>query len=206
MAGRRLTREQRRAQLLDTALAIVREEGADVLTLARVAEEAGVSKPVAYEHFATRTGLLTALYRRIDQQQTEAATAALDTQAHSLTETARVLTEAYVDCVLHIGKEFGTVTAALSSIAGTESLLREGRERYAELYLRAVERFAPLPKSEGMPLMLGVIGATEALAREVTDHRLGRAEAVTVASRIMLGAVTGAEEQGTNTSALDRSA
>ncbi|MFG2276891.1 TetR/AcrR family transcriptional regulator [Streptomyces chartreusis] len=206
MAGRRLTREQRRAQLLDTALAIVREEGADVLTLARVAEEAGVSKPIAYEHFATRTGLLTALYRRIDQQQTEAAAAALETQAHSLTETARVLTEAYVDCVLHIGKEFGTVTAALTSIAGTESLLREGRERYAELYLRAVERFTPLAKSEGMPLMLGVIGATEALAREVTDHRLGRAEAVTVASRIMLGAVTGAEEQDVSTSPLDRSA
>ncbi|SNT30303.1 hypothetical protein SAMN05216276_103353 [Streptosporangium subroseum] len=84
------------------------------------------------------------------------------------------------------------VTAALSSIAGTEELPREGRERYAGLYLRAVERFVPLPASEGMALMLGVVGAAEALAREVTTGRLSRAEAVHAADRIMLGAVNAA--------------
>ncbi|GAA1277476.1 hypothetical protein Psi02_79880 [Planotetraspora silvatica] len=192
MAGRRLSREQRRLQLLDTAMAIVRAEGADALTLARVAEEAGVTKPVAYEHFETRTGLLVALYRRIDDQQTEAATTALRARVRSLEETVRILAEAYIDCVLHIGKEFGAVTAALSSIAGTEELLREGRERYAGLYLRAVERFAPLPESEGKALMLGVVGAAEALAREATAGRLSRAQAVRAAETIMLGAVNAA--------------
>ncbi|GAA4557079.1 TetR/AcrR family transcriptional regulator [Planotetraspora kaengkrachanensis] len=190
MAGRRLAREERRLQLLDTAMAIVRAEGAEALTLARVAEEAGVTKPVAYEHFETRTGLLTELYRRIDDQQTEAATTALRARVRSLEETVRILAEAYVDCVLHIGKEFGAVTAALSSIAGTEELLREGRERYAVLYLRAVERFVSLPEGEGKALMLGVVGAGEALAREATGGRLSRAEAVRAAERIMLGAVS----------------
>jgi hypothetical protein len=88
--------------------------------------------------------------------------------------------------------KFGVVTAALSSIAGTEELLREGRERYAGLFLHAVERFASLPASEGMTLMLGVVGAAEALAREVTTGRLSRAEAVHAVDRIMLGAVNAA--------------
>ncbi|MHC8285601.1 helix-turn-helix domain-containing protein [Pseudomonas sp. XS1P51] len=32
--------------------------GTDALTLATLAERAGVTKPVAYEHFRTRSGLL----------------------------------------------------------------------------------------------------------------------------------------------------
>ncbi|QIQ01920.1 TetR/AcrR family transcriptional regulator [Streptomyces liangshanensis] len=192
VVSRRLSRERRRAQLLDTALAIVRAEGADVLTLARLAEDAGVSKPVAYDHFETRTGLLIALYRRVDEQQTEMTRAALDAHANSLEETVRGLSEAYVDCVLHIGKEFGAVTAALHSLAGAEELLREGRERYAALYLRAVERFVRLPEAGGTALMLGVVGAAEALSREVTAGRLGRDAAVRATGHIMLGAVTAA--------------
>lgn len=191
MAGRRLSREERRLQLLDTAAAIVRAEGTDALTLARVAEDAGVTKPIAYEHFETRTGLLKALYRRIDEQQSEAARAVLDARARTLEEAVSILAEAYVDCVLHIGKEFGSITAAISTIAELEDFLHAGRERYAEVYLEAVERFASLPSGEGMTIMLGVIGATEALAREVSADRLGRLEAIKAISRITLGAVNG---------------
>jgi AcrR family transcriptional regulator len=54
---KRLPKEQRREQLLDTALAIVREQGTDAITLSYVAERAGVSKPIAYGHFGTRAGL-----------------------------------------------------------------------------------------------------------------------------------------------------
>ena len=86
MAGSRLSWEQRRDQLLDTAAAIVRAEGADALTLARVAEDAGVTKPITYKHFETRAGLLKALYHRIDEQQTAAAESALDVGARTLEE------------------------------------------------------------------------------------------------------------------------
>ena len=72
MSSKRLPRDERRRQLLETAAAIVRAEGTDALTLARVAEQAGVTKPVAYEHFETRAGLLVALYRHFDARQTEA--------------------------------------------------------------------------------------------------------------------------------------
>lgn len=60
---------RRRQQLLETARLIVREEGADRLTLSHLAVRAGVSKPVTYEHFETRTGLLIELYRWIDTER-----------------------------------------------------------------------------------------------------------------------------------------
>ncbi|RKH92133.1 TetR/AcrR family transcriptional regulator, partial [Corallococcus sp. AB038B] len=70
--ARKLPKAQRREQLLDIAQTIVREEGTDALTLGYLAERAGVSKPIAYEHFKTRSGLLIALYAQIDARQVSA--------------------------------------------------------------------------------------------------------------------------------------
>ncbi|MGC1305113.1 MAG: helix-turn-helix domain-containing protein [Caulobacteraceae bacterium] len=186
---KRLSHENRRVQLLDTAAAIVRAEGADALTLARVAEEAGVSKPIAYDHFGTRAGLLHALYLRVDAQQCEAARAAVEARAETLEKAVEILAASYVDCVLHIGGEYGTITAALSTFPEAEALLRAGRERYARIYLAALERFVPMAADEGVTVMLGVIGAAEALAREVTAGRISRADAIKAIRRIMLGAM-----------------
>src|SRR5689334_13006179 len=60
-ANKRLSKTERRAQLLAVARDIVRESGSDALTLASLAERAGVTRPIAYEHFETRAGLLVAL-------------------------------------------------------------------------------------------------------------------------------------------------
>ncbi|MFJ4848440.1 MULTISPECIES: TetR/AcrR family transcriptional regulator [unclassified Streptomyces] len=188
---RRMSHDERRLQLLDTAAAMAGTEGAGALTLARVAERAGVTKPVVYEHFETRTGLLTALYHRMDDLQVQSARAALDARADSLEEAVAVLAEAYVDCALNAGREFGTVTAALGSIAGTETLLRTARERYAAIVLDAFERFGPAGEDDSRPVMLGVVGACEVLAREVADGRLDRASAIRAISRIMLGTSAG---------------
>ncbi|MFC7640543.1 hypothetical protein ACFQX6_05610 [Streptosporangium lutulentum] len=135
--------------------------------------------------------MLAALYRRVDDQQTEAATTALRARARSLEETVRILAEAYIDCVLHIGKEFGAVTAALSSIAGTEELLRRGGS--------ATPGSTCAPWSVSRPC--GKRGDdTDARRRRrrrgagPRGHRgrLSRAEAVRATERIMLGAVNAA--------------
>src|SRR5262249_20061763 len=97
---KRLPHEERRTQLLDTAAAIVRSEGADALTLARVAEVAGVTKPIAYDHFETREGLLRALFRRLDDQQAEAALLVFEAEADTLEKASDILAQSYVDCVL----------------------------------------------------------------------------------------------------------
>ena len=60
-----------------------------------------------------------------------------------------------------------------------------------ESFLAALERFASPPEDQAMPVMLGVIGAAEALAREASAGRLSRLEAVTALKRIIVGAARG---------------
>jgi AcrR family transcriptional regulator len=60
----RLARPQRRAQLLDVTKQIVGEHGLHAVSIDRVAREAGISRPIVYEHFTDLTGLLHALLDR----------------------------------------------------------------------------------------------------------------------------------------------
>lgn len=189
MAGQRLSWAQREHQLLDVAATIARTEGADALTLARVAEEAGVTKPITYKHFETRVGLLKALYLRIDEQQALAAQASLDAEAGTLADCALLLARSYVTCVLHIGREFGPITAALAATADLDEIVREGRERYADAFLVALRRFVALPDDSSRPVLLGVIGAAEILSREVVASRMDEEAATIALTRIILGAV-----------------
>jgi AcrR family transcriptional regulator len=60
----RLPRNARREQLLDVTKRIVGEHGLHGVSIDRVAREAGVSRPIVYEHFSDLGGLLEALLER----------------------------------------------------------------------------------------------------------------------------------------------
>ena len=53
-------------RILAAALDLVRREEADALTLARVAQAAGVTERTIYRHFATRETLLEAVWARVN--------------------------------------------------------------------------------------------------------------------------------------------
>jgi AcrR family transcriptional regulator len=59
-----MPREERREQLLDVTKAIVGELGLHGVSIDRVAREAGISRPIVYEHFTDLNGLLSALLDR----------------------------------------------------------------------------------------------------------------------------------------------
>lgn len=59
---------QTRARLLDAARDVATREGADALTLPRLAEAAGVSVPTVYRHFATPADLYAALIDAVRPQ------------------------------------------------------------------------------------------------------------------------------------------
>jgi AcrR family transcriptional regulator len=59
-----MPREARREQLLDVTKAIVGDIGLHGVSIDRVAREAGISRPIVYEHFTDLNGLLTALLDR----------------------------------------------------------------------------------------------------------------------------------------------
>jgi len=58
-----------RAALLDATRELITEGGFDALTMAAVAERAGVSRRSAYLHFTTRAELVTALFGRLAETE-----------------------------------------------------------------------------------------------------------------------------------------
>lgn len=64
VARGRLQSSARRDALLDAAVALVSAKGVHVVSMEAVAENAGVSRPLVYKHFANRNELLVAAYRR----------------------------------------------------------------------------------------------------------------------------------------------
>jgi AcrR family transcriptional regulator len=63
-----MARGQRREQLLDVTKGIVGESGFHAVSIDRVAREAGITRPIVYEHFTDLSGLLSALLDREGQR------------------------------------------------------------------------------------------------------------------------------------------
>ena len=72
-----MTRADRRDQLLDTAQQVFTEHGYAPTSMDDVADAAGVTKPVLYDHFGSKDGLLAAVIERSGQQMLDATTGAV---------------------------------------------------------------------------------------------------------------------------------
>ncbi|RMX04222.1 TetR/AcrR family transcriptional regulator [Corticibacter populi] len=159
----RLPREQRARQLLDAAWALVRDEGSDALTLGRLAEAAGVTKPVVYDHFGTRNGLLLALYQDFDRRQTAIIDAAIAAARPTLEAKAQVIACRYVACVLTQGREIPGVLAALGGSPELAAVKRQYQRAFIE---KCQVILAPFSGPQGIaPASLwAMLGAADALS------------------------------------------
>lgn len=171
MARTRLSRPARYDQLVDVSWALVRSEGADALTLGRLAEHAGVAKPVVYSHFASRAVLLAALYGEFDARQAAMLEEYLAAAESTLEGRAAAIANSYVGCALAQGRELTGVLAALEGSSELEQVKREAEEAYSD---RCREILAPFAGSGGVSLssITAVFGAAEALSRAAVADAL----------------------------------
>ena len=184
--SKRLPKAERRKQLLETARTIVREEGTDALTLGHLATRAGVSKPIAYEHFKTRSGLLIALALDIDDRQVEVLLAALKRTRKRLSDVARVASDAYMRCYTTVGPTWESIKAALKGDDEMDAVQQELLDRYVTIYRDAFAPLVDLPPAELHHRCVAIIGAAEALARDMFRGRIDEATAAsTLASLIV---------------------
>jgi AcrR family transcriptional regulator len=114
MVVKRLRKEDRRVQLLEVARGIVRQQGTEALTLGYLAERANVTKPIPYDHFGDREGLLMALYQDYSDRQLAKFRETLAVDSKTLEKTIRFFSAAYIDCAIAAGPETGPIAAALS--------------------------------------------------------------------------------------------
>ncbi|MCE0461059.1 MULTISPECIES: TetR/AcrR family transcriptional regulator [Pseudomonas] len=173
---RRLSREDRQRQLLDVAWRLVREEGSEALTLARLAEQAGVTKPIVYDHFLTRPGLLAALYQDYDARQTALMDVALEASEATLQGRAAVIASSYVDCVQQQGREIPGVIAALDSSPELERIKREYEAIFLDKCRAVLEPFAG-PRGIGQAGLRAMLGAAEALSDAAASGDISTDEA-----------------------------
>ncbi len=187
---RRMSREQRGRQLLDVAWALVGSEGTDALSLGRLAEAAGVTKPVAYDHFVTRNGLLAALYADYDQRQTAVFESRIGAAPVRLEERAQAIASGYIDCVLSQGSD---IQAILAALAGSPEL-RDVRHRYQQDFVdQCAHWLGPFVADGNVPSAgrWAILGAAEALSEAVAAAALPRVDAEAELQRLIVGIVTG---------------
>lgn len=185
----RLSRQHRREQLLDAAVAIVRAQGADGLTLVTLAEAAGVSRPIVYDHFGTRPGLLLALYRRLDDRYRATVTAAVQAATPTAADVAHVISNAYLTCATDM-PELSAVSAALKGIPELEAIQCEVLDGYTDLMADALSPYS----SHAAPALrlrcLAALGAAEAIATELSRERVSSADAAATLTDLILAFVT----------------
>lgn len=186
---RRLTKEERRAQLLETARLIVREEGADRLTLGRLAERAGVSKPVAYDHFATRTDLLVELYRELDLIQINDFRDAMATNTRCLDETVDALATAYIQCAANMDGEVQKIGAALAGSEAKPAALQELLDHCVQMFVDVLKPHSPILLDELQRRCVGLVGAGEAFAAALVREQCSETDAVAAFVALIHGAL-----------------
>ncbi len=154
----------------------MQQEGTEALTLGRLAEKAGITKPVVYGHFSDRNGLLAALYLEFDALQNEQIDEAIAQSAETPAARAKVIADAFVDCVLAQGREIPGVIAALS---GSPELERVRRECEGACLEKCRKALAPASPSGGVSTagLRAMLGAAEALSAAAAASELSAEDA-----------------------------
>ncbi|MEW1957862.1 helix-turn-helix domain-containing protein [Kineococcus sp. NPDC059986] len=178
----RLSRAERHEQLVATARTLIREAGTDDFTLGRVAERAGVTKPLVYDHFGDRAGVLAELYRAFEARQHAALATALTRARPQLDAVAALVAGAYVDCCLAEGRELSDVVAALAGSSALTAVRREAEEDYLAACRAALAPFGTLDAAA----VRAVVGAGDALVRAVLDGTTEEDDARRTLSRVLL--------------------
>ncbi|MEW2397994.1 TetR family transcriptional regulator [Streptomyces sp. NPDC046862] len=181
---RRVSAVARKELLLETALRRAREEGAGSLTLARLADACGVSKPIAYQHFGSLAGLLRAMFQQVGAEYEDRVMAVMASHREARTAhegALRALCDAYVACTLENGALHADIGAAL---------VAEG-EPVATVYADDAERYCPLvtellgvDQRTAYALTMAFLGAADRLCEAVVAGRLRQEEAVEVLLRL----------------------
>lgn len=167
------------------ALEIVRKEGADCLTLGHLATRAGVSKPVVYDHFGTRSGLLIALYRWIDAERIEAFRQAMAKRPRDRSEVIACLADAYIRCAADLTGEFHIVGAALAGSPEKAEVYDELLDQSVAMFVSVLRPLSVLSEAAANCLCIGLVGAGEGLSAAIVRGKITEDEAISTFTDII---------------------
>jgi AcrR family transcriptional regulator len=160
-----MPRQARRAQLLGAAQEIFVTQGFHAALMDDIAERAGVSKPVLYQHFPSKLELYLALLDRSAAELVRRVQAALESTTDNK-RRVRASISAYFDFVDHEGEAYRLV---FESDLRSESAVRERVDRALEECVDAITATIAadtgVPPEEARLLSVGLAGLAEVTAR-----------------------------------------
>jgi AcrR family transcriptional regulator len=132
--GARLPRRERRAQLLSSALEVFVQQGYHAAAMDDIAERAGVSKPVLYQHFPSKLELYLALLDTHCDAMVSKTRAAMAATPDNKQRVHSAM-EAYFDIIDHESEAFRLV---FESDLRNEPAARERVERAERESIEAI--------------------------------------------------------------------
>ncbi|GEP35125.1 TetR family transcriptional regulator [Nocardioides szechwanensis] len=163
--GARMPRRERRAQLLSSALEIFVAQGYHAAAMDDIAERAGVSKPVLYQHFPGKLELYLALLDNACDQIIENCRLALDS-----THDNKLRVGATVDAFFeYVALDTGAFRLVFESDLTNEPAVREHVERVttecAALIAHVIRDDTGLPDDASYLLAVSLVGMAQVSAR-----------------------------------------
>ena len=187
-----LAADRRREDLLTAAAAIVAERGWSALSMLGLAQAAGVSRQLVYQHFASLEDLLIAVTRHLFERTREATEALLgDPATENHADLARRSFQVYFDLPPAQRRILRAITADPDSDApALRKVRRFVRGEILSLWTPGVRRATGLPEKEARALAWMLVTAAWGASDLVDEREIGLA-----AARNLLGAVAGAALQ-----------
>jgi AcrR family transcriptional regulator len=191
---RRMRAPERREQLLEVARKVFGRRGYHTVTMDAVAREAGVTKPILYDHFPSKRELYLSLLEADLANLKERLGEALETSKGNR-ERIRGSFQAYFDFVDDHAEGFRLL---MQEAVGSERESREKVFRFRDEVLEQVteviarESRGNLDRREAADVALGLIGMVETVAqRDAGAAKEQRAKTVDTLVRLAWRGITG---------------
>jgi len=163
-AGARLPAPARRAQLLDVARSVFARDGYRGTSMEAIAEAAGVTKPVLYQHFSSKHALYASLLEAEIGQLTAALVRAFDL-AEGNEERLRLGFGAYLGFVEAREDAFLLLfTEGIGLDDAFQRRVSRFREWVADRITAIIRAEAGLPEARARALAVAIVGMAESAA------------------------------------------
>jgi AcrR family transcriptional regulator len=163
--GGRLPRQERRAQLLDSALEVFVAQGYHSAAMDDIAERAGVSKPVLYQHFPGKLELYLALLDAAADNVIAQCKAALDSTQDNKQRVEATMAAFYE----YVGGDSGAFRLVFESDLTNEPAVRERVDRVtsecAAMIADVIHDDTGLPDVPSRLLAVSLVGMAQVSAR-----------------------------------------
>ena len=167
--GARLPRSARRTQLLGAAREVFVAQGYHAAAMDEIAERAGVSKPVLYQHFPSKRDLYLALLEHHTHELVEATRRALASTSDNKQRVAAAL-EAFYAFIDSESESFRLVFESdFTSDPEVRELLDRMQRDCAEAIAEVIAEDTGLPAAEAELLAIGLAGIAHVTARYWTQ-------------------------------------